>query len=212
MIIIGVTGNTGAGKSTVSTIIKNNTNCLVINADELAKDLMVPGTEYYEKTVELFGNKILQTKPSKNKGKIHKANLAKALFGSEEKREQMNKLTFKYVGQEIKKIILANKNQEIIVLDVPLLYESGFDKICNKVIAVTCDRETKILRIKERDNINPNQVEKRLEAQKDEEFFIEKADYVIENPKDNRYINLVKDTLKVIHKIKKEQEEEKKKG
>ena len=70
MIIIGVTGNTGAGKSTVSTIIKNNTKALVLDADIIAKSIMEPGNEYYEEVVELFGQKILQTKPAKNKGKI----------------------------------------------------------------------------------------------------------------------------------------------
>lgn len=202
MIIIGVTGNTGAGKSTVSTIIKNNTNALVLDADVISKYLMEPGTEYYNDIVDLFGQKILQTKPSKNKGKIHKANLAKIIFGNEEKREQMNKLTYKYVGQEIKRLILENKDKEVIVLDVPLLYESGFNKICNYVIVVVADNETKIERVKERDKLNPNQIQKRLEAQPNETILKEKADFVIENPKDNRYISLVKDTLNVIHKIK----------
>ena len=204
MIIIGVTGNTGAGKSTVSTIIKNNTKALVLDADIIAKSIMEPGNEYYEEVVELFGQKILQTKPAKNKGKIDKASLAKIIFNDNEKREQMNKITFKYVGKEIKKEILENQNKEIIVLDVPLLYESGFNKICNYVIGVVADEETKIERIKERDKLNLNQIKKRLETQKDEELYKSKADFIIENPKRNRYINLVKDTLKVIHKIKDE--------
>ena len=84
------------------------------------------------------------------------------------------------------------------------MYESGFNKICNYVIGVVADEETKIERIKERDKLNLNQIKKRLETQKDEEFFKSKADFIIENPKRNRYINLVKDTLKVIHKIKDE--------
>jgi dephospho-CoA kinase len=206
MIIIGVTGNTGAGKSTVSTIIKNNTNALVIDADELSKSIMQPGTDYYNATVEIFGQGILQKKPAKNKGKIHKANLAKAIFSDAENRAKMNKLTFKYVGKEVKKMILENKNQEMIVLDFPLLYEGGFDKICNYVIAVVADDNTKISRLKERDKLHPDQIKKRLEAQEKEEFFKENANFVIENGARKRYISLVNDTIKVIHKIKKEAE------
>ena len=59
MIVIGVTGNTGSGKSTVSTIIKNNTGALVIDADKVVKELMVSGNEYYEETVKLFGEVIV---------------------------------------------------------------------------------------------------------------------------------------------------------
>lgn len=162
MIIIGVTGNTGAGKSTVSTIIKNNTNALVIDADEVSKRLMEPGTEYYKGIVDIFGEEILQTKPAKNKGKIHRAKFAKILFSDEEKRLALNKLTYKYVGKEFKKTILANKDKEFIVLDVPLLFESGFNKICNYIIVVSADNDAKIERVKERDKIHPDQAKKRL--------------------------------------------------
>jgi dephospho-CoA kinase len=204
MIIIGVTGNTGAGKSTISTIIKNNTDALIIDADEISKNMMEPGTSYYKEIVEIFGQSILQKKPAKNKGKIYRAYLAKEIFSDDEKRAAMNKLTFKYVGKETKKIILENKNKEFVVLDFPLLYEGGFDKICNYVIAVVADDETKISRIKERDKLHLNQIKKRLEVQESEEFLKENADFVIENGAKTRYISLVKDTLRIIHKIKKE--------
>ena len=71
MIIIGVTGNSGAGKSTVSTIIKNNTGAIVIDADVIAKKMMVPGEKYYNDILKIFGNKILVTSSKKNKNKIN---------------------------------------------------------------------------------------------------------------------------------------------
>jgi len=206
MIIIGITGNTGAGKTTVSTIIKNNSNALVINADEISKSIMEPGNEYYDEVVKLFGNEILQKKPAKNKGRVHRPTLAKIIFKDDGKREALNKLTFRYVGQETKKIILDNKNKEMIVLDFPLLFEGGFNKICNYIIAVVADEHTKNARLRERDKISSEQVSKRLECQPSEEFYTEKANYVIKNSENNRYINLVKDTLSVIHKIKKDAE------
>lgn len=210
MIIIGVTGNSGAGKSTVSTIIKNNTGALVIDADKLSKEMMVKGEEYYNETVELFGEDILIQK-EKNKGKIDKAKFATALFNDEEKRKKLNKLTFKYVGEETKKIILENKDKDFIVLDFPLLYEGGFDKICNYVIGVVSDDESKIKRLKERDRISREQALIRISTQIDEEILKEKVDYVVTNVEKTRYINLVKDVIKLIHKIKKEEEEKNKK-
>ena len=211
MIIVGVTGNTGAGKSTVSTIIKNNTGAVIIDADKIVKEMMVPGEDYFRETVELFGEHILVKSPAKHKGKIDNLKLATALFKDAEKREKLNKITFKYVGQKTKELILANQDKEFIVLDFPLLYEGGFDKICNYVIGVVADEETKISRIKQRDRVSKKQVEARIDAQMNEQTLKETTDFILDNSKDTKYINLVKNTIRVIHKIKKE-EEEKKKG
>jgi dephospho-CoA kinase len=116
----------------------------------------------------------------------------------------MNDLKFKYVGQEIKKIILENKDREIIVIDAPLLYEGGFEKICNYVIAVVAEEKTKIKRIMQRDKIHPNQASQRISTQKNEDFYKEHADFIIENNENTRYITLVKETLKIVHTIKDE--------
>ena len=210
MIIIGVTGTSGAGKSTVSTIIKNNTGALVIDADRIAKELMKPGKDYYKEIVELFGEEILIKKPEKNNGKIDRKKLAVFLFENDENREILNKLTFKYVGAKTKEIIMENQDKEIIVLDFPLLYEGGFNKICNYVIGVIADKETKIARIKERDRISKEQVEARINVQIKEEQLKEKADYIVNNSNNIRYIALVNDVIRLIHKIKKDEEEKNK--
>ena len=205
MIIIGITGNTGSGKSTVSTIIKNNTGALVIDADHLVKELMVPGNDYYDEVVKLLGEEIVSKKASK-KGKIETEKVSKIIFEDNEKREKLNKLTFKYVGLKTKELMLANKDKDVIVLDFPLLYEGGFEKICNCVIGVFADDEAKIARVRERDRITTNQAERRLKVQIDEKILREKVDYTVENPNGTRYISLVKDTVRLIHKIKKIEE------
>ena len=210
MIIIGVTGNTGAGKSTVSTIIKNNTGAMVIDADQLARQLLVPGEKYFNDVVKAFGKEILFNKKQKHKGKINNSKLAMILFEDNEKRETMNKLTFKYVGQKTKELILENQDKEFIVLDFPLLYEGKFDKICNYIIGVIADEETKIFRVTERDRITNAQALSRLNVQIDEEKLKEKADYIVDNSNNTRYITLVNDVVRLIHKIKKDEEEKKK--
>ena len=212
MIIVGVTGKSGSGKSTVSTIIKNNTGAVVIDADRVAKEMMTKGKPYYNDIVKLFGEEIVVNKPGKNNGKIDKAKLARKLFKEEtENREKMNKLTFKHVGERTKEIILENKDKEFIVLDFPLLYEGGFNKICNYVIGVIADEETTLSRLKERDGITKNQAIIRLNTQIKEEDLKEKADFIIDNSNKNRYINLVKDVIKVVHKMKNDEGEKNKK-
>ena len=132
------------------------------------------------------------------------------LFEDNEKRETMNKLTFKYVGQKTKELILENQDKEFIVLDFPLLYEGKFDKICNYIIGVIADEETKIFRVTERDRITNAQALSRLNVQIDEEKLKEKADYIVDNSNNTRYITLVNDVVRLIHKIKKDEEEKKK--
>lgn len=207
MIIIGVTGNTGAGKSTVSTIIKNNTGASIIDADRISKELMVPGEKYYDQVIELFGNDIINNKKN---GKINTSKLAKIIYNDDEKREKLNKITFKYVGKQTKKIIMENKDKDVIVLDFPLLYEGGFDKICNCVIGVVADDDTKISRIRVRDKVNKEQAIERLNSQMNEDELKKNVDYIVDNSKETRYISLVKNVVRLVHKIKKDEEEKKK--
>lgn len=206
MIIIGVTGNSGAGKTTVATIMKTNLKAQNINADDITRELIKPGNGYYFDVLKIFGNDILHGPDSKCPDKIKKDKLAKMLFSDEEKREKLNKLTFKYVGQELKDIILEHKEDEFIILDIPLLYEGRFEKICNYVVAVVADEETKIARICERDKISKEDAAQRLSTQMNENFLKEHADFVIENNGKNKYFNLVKQTVNVIHSIKEKKE------
>ena len=202
MVVIGITGNSGSGKTTVSTIIKNNLNCTVVSADNIAKKINIPESEYYKETIKLMGEEIL-----KEDSTIDRRKLASILFTNSEIKKQMNEITARYVGNEIEKIINEEaeaKENNFIVIDAPLLYECGIDKLCTYVIAVTClEKETKIRRICVRDRLTRNQAELRLNAQPDSDFYANKADYVIYNEATTNYLNLVIDVLKVVHKIKK---------
>lgn len=201
MKVIGVTGNSGSGKSTVSTIIKNNLGCTVICADNLAKKISIPGNEYYKKTIELFGTKILR-----EDGTINRRKLAPILFTDVETKKKMNDLTAKYVGDEIERLVKEEKENginEFIVIDAPLLFECGVDRLCDYIIAVTCQEEdTKIVRICARDKVTRRQAKVRLDAQPDDEFYLSKSNYRIYNNKNSTYGNLVKAVLKIIHQIK----------
>ena len=210
MIIIGVTGQTGSGKSTVSTIIKNNTGAVVIDADKIVRELMAPGKEYYEEALKIFGPSILYNRKEANKWKINNSKFARVLFDDKEKREKFNKITYKYVGKRTKEIILENKDKKFAVLDFPLLYEGGFNKICNCVIGVVADEETKIARLDERSKLTREEALKRLNLQMPEDELKEKATYIVDNSGNVKYIGLVKDVVRLVHKIEKDEEEKKK--
>lgn len=176
MKIIGITGSSGAGKTTICSILKEKYAAYIIDADEIAKELSKKGTMYLQSIVEYFGEDIIDTS-----GELKRKELANLIYENEEKREGLNKLTFHYVVQEIKDNINKLKDKELIVIDAPLLFESNLDKVCDMVIGVIAKEEDKIERICNRDKISEQTAKKRLDIQKDNEFIKEKSDYIIYN-------------------------------
>ena len=175
MKVIGITGSSGSGKSTVSKIIQNELNAKLIVADEIVKKKQETGQEYFEKIIELLGNEYLNKDAKLNRKKV-----ADLIFKDEEKREEINKLTKKYVVAEIKRKI-ESSTKEYVVIDAPLLIESGLDKICNIVIGVVADYKTQIERICERDKLTKVEAVSRLNIQPDNEFYRKNVDYIVEN-------------------------------
>ena len=197
MKIIGVTGPSGAGKTTLCDLLKREYNVCVIDADNIARNLSSDSTTvYFQKIVELFGNDILNAE-----GNLNRKKLASIIFEDEKKRKSLNNLTFKYVVEDIIKSInnLKNSNYDYIAIDVPLLYEAGMEKICDKVIAVIATDDEKISRICYRDNVTPLVAKQRLKIQNSNEFFAQKADFLIYN--DGTIENLVNVLKEIMNKI-----------
>lgn len=175
MKIIGVTGSSGAGKDTLCEILENKYNAEIVDADKIAKELSKKGTMYLKSIVDCFGSKIVN-----RQGELNRKKLASIIFEDEKKREELNKLTFIYVVDEIKRRISKLK-KEIIVVNAPLLFESNLNQICDFVIAIIADRDIQIERIMKRDNLTKEAAEKRLNMQNSNEYFEENADYIIHN-------------------------------
>lgn len=179
MKVLGITGSSGSGKTTLCSIFKENYNATIIDADGVAKVLSSnPETEYFKKMVELFGESILN-----DDGSLKRKEIAIIIYNDFQKRDALNKLTFKYVAEDICSQVLELKKSDTqyVVIDVPLLYEAKMENICDKVIAVVAEDKEKILRICRRDNISEELARQRLDIQNNNEFFINKADFVIHN-------------------------------
>ncbi len=179
MKVLGITGPSGSGKTTLCSIFKENYNATIIDADGVAKVLSSnPETEYFKKMVELFGESILN-----DDGSLKRKEIAIIIYNDFQKRDALNKLTFKYVAEDICSQVLELKKSDTqyVVIDVPLLYEAKMENICDKVIAVVAEDKEKILRICRRDNISEELARQRLDIQNNNEFFINKADFVIHN-------------------------------
>ena len=178
MKIIGVTGSSGAGKDTLCEILEDKYNAEIVDADKIARELSKKGTMYLQSIVESFGSGIVD-----RQGELNRKKLASIIYEDDKKREELNKLTFIYVVDEIKKRINKIK-KKIIVVNAPLLFESNLDQVCDFVIAVIAERKVQIERIMKRDNIKEDEAEKRLNMQNTDEFYIENADYIIHNKGD----------------------------
>jgi dephospho-CoA kinase len=178
MKVIGITGSSGSGKSTVCQKFAKLRKSVIIDADKIAKDLQNGKTEYYEKIVEIFGQDILLE--DKN---INRKALANIIFSHRDMKIKLDELTFKYVVCEIKKQIevYTNQNLEYILVDAPTLIEANMIDMFDYIIVVIASKENQIDRICKRDGITEKLANQRLEAQQENEFYIKYANFVIVN-------------------------------
>ncbi|MFR0823308.1 MAG: dephospho-CoA kinase [Clostridia bacterium] len=190
MKIIGITGSSGAGKTEACKILQKRYDAEIIDADEVAKKLSKKGTLYLNSIVDSFGKEIVY----KN-GALNRKKLADMIYEDDKKREQLNQCTFDYIVQEIKARINNVNHKEMILIDAPLLYESGLDSICDMVIAIVSETDEQIQRICHRDGITKEMAIKRLNAQADNQFFEEMTDIQIQN---NGTLEQLKETLQKI--------------
>lgn len=177
MKIIGVTGNSGSGKSFICEILLNKyNNAVIVDADKIAKEMSNIDTLYYKEIINVFGKSIV-----KDNLEINRKLLAEIIFNDDEKRQKLNSITFKYVVDEIKNKIKLNNDKSIILIDAPLLFESGLDKMCDITIGVVSNEDVKIDRICKRDKLNIKQARDRLRVQLNDEILKEKCDFILEN-------------------------------
>jgi len=199
--ILGITGSSGAGKSTFSKFLSEKQEFRVIDADKVSKELAVPGNEYLDSIKNTFGEDILL-----DDGNLNRKLLASKIYNNEEEREKLNSLTVKYILKEIynrmKKIV--DPKVKYIAVDAPLLFETGFDKVCDYVVSLIADKDLQIERICQRDNIDYETAVSRLNSQKSASFYTENADFVIMSGKN---CNLKEEADKLLFKL--EQKEKK---
>ncbi len=171
--IIGLTGPTGSGKSSFATLAREN-GMLVIDCDKVSRTVTQKGSECLGLLAKEFGADIIQN------GELNRKLLAQKAFSEVDKKAKLEEIIFPFILDDVLHKIEAAK-EEIILLDAPTLYESGIDELCSTVVAVLCDKETREKRIMERDGITEDQAELRINAGKQDEFYLDRADYIIYN-------------------------------
>lgn len=189
--IIGLTGQSGSGKSTVSKFFEEK-GFAVINADLLVRELYGSGSPCVKTLSAQFGADILD-----DKNQIIRPVLAERVFSSKENTELLSSVVHPFVtALMLKKVKEAYNNGFFdIIYDAPQLFESNSDIICDKIISVIADREIRLKRICARDGIDETAASMRINAQLDEEFFKANSDYIIENNSDLHTLKMQIETV-----------------
>jgi len=196
MFLVGITGGIASGKSTVSSIFREY-GVKVIDADVLARQVVEPGKKAWKKIKNEFGPSIIG-----ESGEVDRQALGQIIFSDREKRRRLDAITHPEIYKLIFWIVFKCflKGHQFVILDLPLLFESGamVDYIY-KVIVVTCDEEQQLLRLIERNSLCKEDGVKRIKAQMPLEEKCKRAHFVIDNSKSEAELRAqVEDVYRVL--------------
>ena len=187
--VIGLTGPTGAGKSSVWAVARE-LGFKVVDCDRLARVAVEKGSEGLKSLCQVFGNGILRSD-----GSLDRKALAKIAFSSYEKTELLNKTLLPHIASLVENEI----DEDLVLLDAPTLFESGLDNRCHKTIAVLSDTDIRMQRIMQRDGIDSDAARLRMGAGKGDDFYIKNADEVFYNNADlQEFLQKIKEYLENI--------------
>lgn len=174
-LIVGLTGGFGVGKSSVAQRFKN-LGAEVIDADEIAHDAMKKGSPVFDPIIELFEEAL-----HPGGKKMDREKVAEIVFADPKKRKELEAIIHPYVYEKIKEKLEAS-DRRVIIVEVPLLFEAGFETLCDKVMVVTCNTSMKMKRLKNK-KFTEQEIRARERAQMAEALKAQKADFLIDNSK-----------------------------
>jgi dephospho-CoA kinase len=175
--VVGLTGQTGAGKSTVSQALRTS-GIPVIDADQVSREVVDRDTGCIAELALAFSTCILNAD-----GTLNRRRLADLVFGDREKLERLNRIIFAYIIEEIDRRVaeMDAEGRRLVVLDAPTLFESGADASCDMVVSVIAPEGQRLSRIMLRDRLTEEQAEKRIASQHPDEFYTGRSRHVIVN-------------------------------
>jgi len=181
MLILGLTGKTGAGKSTVAAYLKEK-GCFIIDGDAVAREIVTPPSAALKELAENFGEDILLAD-----GSLDRKALATKAFSSKEKTDLLNSVTHPHIRRRFEELInkAGKEGFSVAIIDAAALLESDCKDLCQKIIVVHADEGLRLERILRRDGITREQAMTRIKAQKEDNYYFEKADVVINNSEGN---------------------------
>ncbi len=177
MLIIGLTGPSGAGKGVVADLFARY-GLPVVDADRIYHELLVPPSHCLDALTERFGKSILLPN-----GTLNRTELGSIVFTDPTALEALNAIAHRFVMEQVDRKMkqLRQNGTRAAILDAPQLFEAGADRSCGVIVSVLADKKIRTERIMKRDGIGPEAALRRFAVQKSDEFFRTHSDYVIEN-------------------------------
>jgi len=178
--IIGLTGGIATGKSLVASMLRK-LGATIIDADQLAREAVHPGSEAWQKIAAVFGQGILLGDRS-----IDRRKLREVVFKDSEARKKLEAIMHPEIRRLARERMARSVSQgdEVVIYVAPLLFENDVHLWLRPVILVTCDLATQKRRLKERDKLKDDEIERHLGAQMPLEHKKRLADFIIENSAD----------------------------
>lgn len=178
MLVVGLTGGIGSGKSTVARFFEE-LGARRIDADLLAREALEPGSPGWEETVSRFGRDILLPD-----GRIDRKGLAARIFADAAERRALEAIVHPRVREAARRRLAEIARAEdaaIVLLEVPLLFETGMDRDCDRVIVVSLPEDLQVERLAARDGLDPGEALRRIRTQMPLAEKCARADWVIDN-------------------------------
>lgn len=178
MLIVGLTGGVASGKSVVSQILKEE-GAYLVDADQVARELVEPRRPTYNKLIKAFGKEILQ-----KDGSIDRRKLAVKIFSDPKQRDLLNRILHPRIKKEMDRQVKAIGQKDpkaIVVIDAPLLIETGYHREMDKVIVVTTTKAQQMERLKKRAAMDQEVAKRVIASQVPTEEKVKVADFVIRN-------------------------------
>ena len=175
MLIVALTGGIGSGKSTVGQLFED-LGAIVIDSDQLARDVVERGTNGFDQIIAAFGDEVLKN------GDLDRAALGELVFKDPDKRKQLEQITHPLIRKAFSKIVESSKGDSIVVNQIPLLVESNHDYKFDHVITISASEDVRIERLLKR-GMNLIQIKQRLQAQSTDAQREQISDSIIRNDK-----------------------------
>lgn len=177
-MVLGITGNIASGKSTVSKELARR-GAVVVDADQLAREVVASGSSALRKIVEAFGKEILN-----NRGELDRDKLGQMVFADVKVRAMLNRIVHPEIAkQSVERLHELKQRNDIplIVYEAPLLFEVGAESRVDKILVVKINTEEQLKRLQVRDGLSEVAAQQRMAAQMPQQEKIIRADFVVDN-------------------------------
>lgn len=177
MITIGITGGIGTGKSTVSEYLQEK-GYRIIDCDAISRGITKAGSPALEELRQAFGDGIFR-----ENGELDRKKTAAVVFSDPEKKAKLERIVTDRVFDELERSIRRAKDDGLpaVFLDAPILFETGADRLCDRVWLVTAEEDLRIRRVASRDGMTAEEVRRRIRSQMPEEEKKKRSDSVLDN-------------------------------